>query len=198
LLTIIAREEIKKAFAAPKIQKEKMDTLTENLYKLFHTDNLPTLLRNYDHYSMANGVEVRSPFLDHRLVSYTFSLPWQSKLSKGLTKTILRDAMLPYLPKAIYNRRSKMGFQTPIVDWLKGPWKHYFLELIHSDRFNQSTFIEANTVRQNIENCINNKDVSYRDGELAYTSIAPFLWELFVLEKFKQIHIQFRNTKTEF
>ncbi len=194
----IAKEEIRKAFASPKIQKEKMDTLTENLYKLFHTDNLPTLLRNYDHYSMANGVEVRSPFLDHRLVSYTFSLPWQSKLSKGFTKTILRDAMQPYLPKAIYHRKSKMGFQTPIVDWLKGPWKNYFLDLINSERFHQSSFIEPNTVRKNIENCINNKHTSYREGELAYTSIAPFLWEVFVFEKFKQIHLQFKSTKTEF
>ncbi len=194
----ILKQEIRKAFSSPKIQKEKMDTLTENLYTLFHTDNLPTLLRNYDHYSMASGVEVRSPFLDHRLVSYTFSLPWQSKLKNGVTKTILRDAMKPYLPNEIYNRRSKMGFQTPIVDWLKGPWKHYFLELIHSERFKQSAFIAPNTVRQKIENCINNKDVSYREGELAYTSIAPFLWELFVFEKFKQIHLQFKSIKTEF
>lgn len=196
LLPII-KEEIRKAFSSPKIQKEKMDTLTEKLYSLFHTDNLPTLLRNYDHYSMSSGVEIRSPFLDHRLVSYTFSLPWQSKLNNGVTKTILRDAMKPYLPSKIYNRKSKMGFQTPIVDWLKGPWKKYFLELINSERFKQSTFIDGTAVRCNIEYIINSEKVSYREAELAYTSIAPFLWEIFVLEKFKQIHIQFTGIKTQ-
>ena len=91
-----------------------------------------------------------------------------------------------------------MGFQTPIVDWLKGPWKQYFTELINSNRFKQSAFIDSKAVRSKIENVICNENVSYREGELAYTSIAPFLWEVFVFEKFKQIHLQFKSTKTEF
>ena len=49
-----------------------LDSLTKKLYEIFHVSILPTLLRNYDRYSMASGVEIRMPFMDHRLVSYTF------------------------------------------------------------------------------------------------------------------------------
>jgi asparagine synthetase B (glutamine-hydrolysing) len=42
---------------------------------------------------MASGVEIRMPFMDHRLVTYTFSLPWTSKVGGTYTKRIMRDAL---------------------------------------------------------------------------------------------------------
>ena len=98
---------------------QKIGKFNEYLYILFHHTILPTLLRNYDRYSMASGVEMRMPFMDYRLVSYVFSLPWQSKMQDGYTKSILRHAMDPYMPKEITWRKSKMGFNTPFSDWMK-------------------------------------------------------------------------------
>ena len=85
------------------------------------------MLRNYDRYAMMNGVEIRMPFTDHRLVSFMFSLPWDSRLRNGYTKAILRDAM-----------RAKLGFPTPIVDWIKGPWREFLWDLAHSRAFLES------------------------------------------------------------
>lgn len=101
----------------------KLDNLSRELYELFHITSLPTLLRNYDRYSMASGVEIRMPFLDHRLVCYIFSLPWTSKIGAGFTKRLLRDAMIGILPEEIRKNKIKIGWNAPMVEWLNGPLK---------------------------------------------------------------------------
>ena len=78
-----------------------MDNFSQQLYIIFNETILPTLLRNYDRYSMINSVEIRMPFMDHRLVSYVHSLPYTSKFGGGYTKRLIRDAVAPYLPDEI-------------------------------------------------------------------------------------------------
>ncbi|MBU6365402.1 MAG: asparagine synthase (glutamine-hydrolyzing) [Gemmatimonadetes bacterium] len=95
--------------------------LNEALYRDFHATHLPVILRNYDGCSMANGVEVRSPFLDWRLVTYTMALPPEAKLDATWTKRILRDALVGILPEGIRTRTSKLGFESPLVAWANGP-----------------------------------------------------------------------------
>jgi len=175
-------KEIKKAVS------QNSGAFNKALYHLFHTNNLPTLLRNYDRYSMMSGVEIRMPFLDHRIVAYCFSIPWTSKIRNGYTKALLRDALAPFLPKEIIYRKYKMGFQTPIVDWLKGPWKEYFLTLVNSQDFLKSEIINAAEVKTKIEGVINSETATYREGENAYAALQPYLWEKFVLKRFQTIH----------
>ena len=55
--------------------------LNDVLYADFHQTHLPAILRNYDGCSMANGVEVRSPFLDWNLETYSFALPGTTKFN---------------------------------------------------------------------------------------------------------------------
>lgn len=71
------------------------------------------ILVKVDRMSMASGVEVRSPFLDHRLVEFAAQLPESMKYGKGRTKTILRDAMKPYLSDRIIEG-PKRGFNAPV------------------------------------------------------------------------------------
>ncbi len=87
----------------------------------FHTTHLPVILRNYDGCSMASGVEVRSPFLDWRLVTYAMALPPEAKLDPTYTKRILRDALAGILPDGIRTRTTKFGFESPLVAWANGP-----------------------------------------------------------------------------
>ena len=98
----------------------KMSAFERRLYVIFHLTILPTLLRNYDRYSMAESVEVRMPFMDHRLVSFVFSLPLSSKLGGGYTKRIVRDAMKDIVPEPILTRRDKIGWNAPLHNWLSG------------------------------------------------------------------------------
>ena len=96
---------------------EEMDGLSQALYEIFHFTTLPTLLRNYDKYSMANGVEVRMPFMDWRLVCFVFSLPLKSKIGNGFTKRIQRDSLKGILQDEIRLRRDKIGWNSPSHEW---------------------------------------------------------------------------------
>jgi asparagine synthase (glutamine-hydrolysing) len=88
---------------------------------MFHGTVLPTILRNFDRLSMAHGIEVRMPFMDWRLVTYTMALPEASKASGGYTKMIARRAMADRMPESIRMGRRKVGFNSPMPEWLNGP-----------------------------------------------------------------------------
>ncbi len=71
---------------------------------------------------MANGLEVRSPFLDHRVVECAEAMPSRFKLTLGEGKRILRYAFADRLPDQVFSLPKK-GFEIPIADWLVGPLK---------------------------------------------------------------------------
>lgn len=177
---------LKNRFRLPVARAQKLpqlDHFNSHLYNTFHETVMPTLLRNYDRYSMANGVEIRMPFLDHRLVSFLFSVPWSSKIRNGYTKSILRDAIGGFMPQEVSSRKSKIGFGTPLVDWMKTSWRTYLLEMIHSDGFNQSGFINPKLTRKLVSNVIHNANPSFAEGGYAWSELAPYLWEKSVLKK---------------
>lgn len=94
--------------------------LNRRLYRMFHSTVLPTILRNFDRASMAHGIEVRMPFMDWRLVTYTMALPETSKSSHGQTKMVARRAMKGRMPEEIRTGRRKIGFNSPMPEWLNG------------------------------------------------------------------------------
>jgi asparagine synthase (glutamine-hydrolysing) len=100
-------------------------SLNVRLYRMFHCDVLPTILRNFDRISMAHGVEIRMPFMDWRLVTYTMSLPDPTKYSGALTKFIARRAMKGFLPESIRLSERKIGFNSPMPVWLNGPLQQW-------------------------------------------------------------------------
>jgi asparagine synthase (glutamine-hydrolysing) len=104
---------------------ERWGGLNRRLYRMFHGTVLPTILRNFDRLSMAHGIEVRMPFLDWRLVTYVMALPDSSKSDDGVTKVVARRAMRGRMPEAIRAGARKIGFNSPMPEWLNGvlnPW----------------------------------------------------------------------------
>lgn len=81
--------------------------------------SVPALTHYEDRNSGAHSLEVRHPFLDHRLVNFVVNLPTELKIHQGWTKYILRAA-LPEMPAALRWRRDKQGFLVPEQLWLKG------------------------------------------------------------------------------
>jgi asparagine synthase (glutamine-hydrolysing) len=77
-----------------------------------------TLLRDNDQAGMANGIEIREPFFDYRLIEFVSSLPDYVKLSR-YPKQLLVDALHPLLPGKI-NERKKKGFVLPMEKWMRG------------------------------------------------------------------------------
>lgn len=79
---------------------------------------LSDMLVKVDLMSMANSLEVRSPFLDNKVVDFAFSLPSDYKIDGSMKKKIVQDAFRSMLPEAIYNR-PKHGFEIPLLDWFR-------------------------------------------------------------------------------
>jgi asparagine synthase (glutamine-hydrolysing) len=80
---------------------------------------LEVLLRYADRNAMAHGIEVRLPFLDHKLVEWVYGLPEEQLIAEGKTKWILRQSMKDKLPDSILNRTDKIAFEPPQADWMK-------------------------------------------------------------------------------
>jgi asparagine synthase (glutamine-hydrolysing) len=108
-------------------------SLNRRLYRMFHATVLPTILRNFDRLSMAHGIEVRMPFMDWRLVTYTMALPDEAKASSGTSKLIARKAMENRMPESIRMGRRKVGFNSPMPEWLNGPLASWTGALLEQD-----------------------------------------------------------------
>ena len=98
-----------------------IDRLSGILYYNTFMNGMEELLRYADRDSMAHGVEVRLPFLNHELVEFVFSLPSHFKIREGWTKWLLRRSMEDVLPAAIVWRRDKTGYEPPQRLWMQDP-----------------------------------------------------------------------------
>ncbi len=155
---------------------KELDHFNRRLYASTHETILPTLLRNYDRYSMANGVEIRMPFMDYRVVTFAFALPWSSKIRQGYSKCIVRDAMAPFMPREVAYRKTKIGFNSPVVDWMKGPLREYMLDLINSRDFQECELVDARRAAQAVRKVVFGSKATFADGEIAWRLISPYLW----------------------
>ena len=93
------------------------------------------ILVKVDRASMYESLEVRAPFLDHRIVEYAAALPLDLKISGREGKWILKEVLYKYVPKPLVNR-PKMGFGVPIGHWLRGrlrPWAEELIDKKHME-----------------------------------------------------------------
>jgi asparagine synthase (glutamine-hydrolysing) len=90
------------------------------------------LLAKVDRMSMAHSIEVRPPYLDHRIVEFAATLPPHLKIRGKTQKIVLRELMRGKLPASTL-RRKKIGFDFPAHDWLRGPLRPLLLDTIAAD-----------------------------------------------------------------
>ena len=107
---------------------------------------LHELLMKQDQMSMAASLESRVPFLDHKLVEFTSSLPERLKLRRWTTKYVLRQSMKGVLPEQILTR-PKMGFPVPIGAWFRGAYAPVLDEYVLGSRALERGIFNADTVR---------------------------------------------------
>lgn len=94
------------------------------------------MLRKVDAMSMANSLEVRTPFLDFRVINFAFSLPVEFKINGQMKKRILQDAFRNELPEEVYNR-PKHGFEVPLLSWFRNELKSTIEDDLLGDNFIQ-------------------------------------------------------------
>ena len=148
-------------------------SLLDNTYKY----GLPTLIRNYDRYSMMNGVEVRCPFLDYRILSFAFSLPHTAKYKKGYSKAIIRDAMKGIIPEEVLRTKQKGGFHPPIGAWLKTNLKEWILDETASSSFNQAELIDPLKFRKKLHHFLSDPNSNQFDGQSLWEEFLFYVWE---------------------
>lgn len=130
----------------------KSITIDGDINDVFYTDSKMVLvndmLRKVDSMSMANSLEVRTPFLDYRVVDFAFSLPVEFKIDGQLKKKILQDAFRKNLPEEVYNR-PKHGFEVPLLSWFKNELKSTIENDLLGDTFiEEQGVFDVKTIQQ--------------------------------------------------
>ena len=135
------------------------------------TQDLPALLHCEDRNSMAFSVEARVPFLDHRLVEWLVTVPSELKLRDGMTKVLLREAMVGVVPEDVRLRTDKMGFVAPEDTWMRGVWRPHIERLLHSDRMQSRQYWRSDVLKEWYQR--------YSHGRLR---VGPTVWRWINLE----------------
>ncbi|NHN36703.1 amidotransferase 1, exosortase A system-associated [Pseudomaricurvus alcaniphilus] len=108
------------------------------------------ILTKVDRASMAHGLEVRVPILDHKVVEWMSGLPPELKLRNGEGKYIFKKSLESRLPADILYR-SKMGFAVPLASWFRGPLKQKAEQALLGDRLLDTGLFDRNYLKTILE-----------------------------------------------
>jgi asparagine synthase (glutamine-hydrolysing) len=122
-------------------------TLTNKMYKELLFETIPASLRAEDRNTMAHSIESRSPFLDHRLIEYSYALDNKYKIRNGIGKWILRESMKGILPEKVRIRKDKAGFISPADEWFRTINKNQILDILNSDELKQMNIFDIDTLK---------------------------------------------------
>lgn len=124
----------------------EIDNMNAILYADFNLVLTNDMLRKVDSMSMANSLEVRTPFLQHDLVEYVFSLPEYYKIDAGSRKKILKEAFKDELPDELFSR-PKHGFEVPLLKWFKNEMAAYLKQnVFNKDLIESQDFLNWDEV----------------------------------------------------
>ncbi|HWZ23432.1 MAG TPA: asparagine synthase (glutamine-hydrolyzing) [Cytophagaceae bacterium] len=178
--TLFSKEFIQKVDAAE--YKSRKSNCTKNisepgsLNEVLLSDVTMVLPDNMlfkaDMMSMANGLEVREPFLDHRLVDFAFSLPVEYKIDNQLKKKIVRDAFKDILPQELYDRPKK-GFDVPLIKFYKRELRSLILELLDENFIKAQGIFDSKEIKKLKNNVLNGQ---YYEQEAVWNIIAFQYW----------------------
>jgi asparagine synthase (glutamine-hydrolysing) len=137
------------------------------------------MLVKVDLMSMANSLEIRSPFLDQDVVDFAFALPSAYKVDGKMKKKIVQDAFRPLLPSELYNRPKK-GFEIPLMSWFKKElWGLIDNELLEEEFIKQQEIFNPDAIRQ-----LKKQLFSSNPGDCHFT-----IWALIVFQYWWKHHI---------
>ncbi|KYC25271.1 MULTISPECIES: asparagine synthase (glutamine-hydrolyzing) [Pseudomonas] len=114
--------------------------------------SLPALLHVEDRTSMAASIESRVPLLDHRIVEFMATIPPNIKFAGGRMKHLFKESIKSAVPKAISERKDKMGFPTPLTQWTKGVARDFVRDTLLSDQARRRGLYNLDVVEKMLGN----------------------------------------------
>ena len=147
-----------------KIFNKDIDTIEDNRFnELFNQTNIPfeelmmtadfesyltdDILCKVDRASMHSSLEARTPFLNHKLIEYSKSIPFSYKIHNGVTKKILKKILTKYLPEE-YFIRPKAGFAIPVSEWMKSDLKDWVNDILSPEVCNKHNFFDYKLIKK--------------------------------------------------
>ena len=127
-----------------------------------------------DRASMAYSVEVRSPFLDYRIIEFARTLPISYRYLPGRKKRILRDILKEYIPEEIFDQ-PKRGFAVPIGQWIRKELKEEFVSNLSDDFLNQVPNLNVAKFKKMFQDHLQEK-----------ADYSSYMWRVFILSKWYQ------------
>ena len=153
-----------------------LDTVSQVQYLDMKTYLVGDILTKVDRASMAHALEVRVPFLDHKLMEWISGLPASFKLRGREGKFMLKRALEPYLPQDIMYRK-KMGFSIPLAEWFRGPLREKLTTALTSERMADTGLFDMAFVKRMVEDHVS--------GRRDYSAS---LWSLLMFDAFVELN----------
>ncbi len=151
--------------------------------KVMSTDirtNLPDdLLVKMDIATMANSLEGRSPFLDHKVMEFAASIPSSLKIKGTRLKYILKKALSGKIPDSILSR-GKMGFGVPLDRWFRGELEDYSRNILLGERFIKRGYFKKDSIEAVLDN---HKKGKANNGARIWSLLYLELWHRIFIEK---------------
>ncbi len=146
------------------------DALRRMLYADAHTWLADNLLERGDRMSMAASLELRPPFLDHRLVELAFALPSNVKVRRRTSKWVVKEIARRHLPDVVVDR-PKVGFAVPLDAWFRGGLRDMAFDLLTGP----SSFVASTFDGRAVQQLLDDHFAADRDEQIR-------IWTLLSLE----------------
>jgi asparagine synthase (glutamine-hydrolysing) len=141
------------------------------------------ILVKLDRMAMANSLEGRAPFLDHKVVDFAVRLPRDLRIRGRRGKHLLRRVAARWLPREVLEK-PKQGFAIPLGQWFRGPLRDMAADVIGSDSFRDRGLIDQRAARR------------YLDGHIAgEADYGEVLWLTLSLELWARRYLDERTTQ---
>jgi len=162
------------------------DTVLDAFVNYLQVSKIPRNMRMKDRTSMAFGVELRAPFLDHKLIEFALSLPMGHHFLKGQSKAVIRKSLDKSMNN-IVRSATKRSIQAPQGLWMtKEPMKSYIESLIHSESFADRGIFDISRVTKSFDEfCMGKYDNSF------------FVWQWINIEEWFRMFIDANSTLSE-
>lgn len=168
----VIEEYFRSGSARAELEVNNSSSLNDALLRDFVNARLKMYLKYEDRSSMWHSIEARTPFADdHLLAEYVFGLPGSYKIYRGINKYLLREAVSRYLPAEIRNRMDKLGFVTPIDQWLRQT-QNECLDLLDNS---VQGFMDVKKIKSNPDRFFSMRN--HADGVRIFRMISFAVWK---------------------